>query len=348
MAKKFFLYKDCFIISGFKNTIICDTYENRFINIPEKLQFDIIEKSIIISNDSQNFISYLSEEGYGSYLFDENVIDKNIIWSSPRIVDEIIVLYSELLFQNIDSFISFIVSVNAQYLQIRFNSNFNDINKLKSFLLSLSSSPIKTIEILLDSQNFLESDVIEVAIKHTRVQVIFFYNSSFNSSKTLEKELLTVVNVKNNILDSKYCGIIDENYFLSDLKYFSKSHFHNNCLKGKIFFDEKMNAFNCPSFSQSFGNLMNLNKDNLAGNAFFLKYQNITKNNIKVCKDCEFRYICTDCRAYTEQTYYNEEGLDVSKPLKCGYNPYTGEWEKWSTNPIKQKAIKNYGMQKIL
>jgi hypothetical protein len=32
-----------------------------------------------------------------------------------------------------------------------------------------------------------------------------------------------------------------------------------------------------------------------------------------------------------------------SKPLECGYNPYTCEWEEWSTNPLKQKAIEHYG-----
>lgn len=34
----------------------------------------------------------------------------------------------------------------------------------------------------------------------------------------------------------------------------------------------------------------------------------------------------------------------LSKPLKCGYNPYTGEWSDWSTNPLKQKAIEFYGI----
>ncbi|WP_257191410.1 MULTISPECIES: hypothetical protein [unclassified Chryseobacterium] len=29
-----------------------------------------------------------------------------------------------------------------------------------------------------------------------------------------------------------------------------------------------------------------------------------------------------DCRAYTELT----DGLDISQPLKSGYDPYTGEW----------------------
>jgi radical SAM protein with 4Fe4S-binding SPASM domain len=54
----------------------------------------------------------------------------------------------------------------------------------------------------------------------------------------------------------------------------------------------------------------------------FKKYWSITKDQINVCKDCEFRYICTDCRAYTTNI-----DNDYSKPLKCSYDPYKGKWE---------------------
>ena len=37
-----------------------------------------------------------------------------------------------------------------------------------------------------------------------------------------------------------------------------------------------------------------------------------------------------------------------SKPLKCGYSPYTNQWEEWSTNPLKQQAIEFYGMQELV
>ena len=39
-------------------------------------------------------------------------------------------------------------------------------------------------------------------------------------------------------------------------------------------------------------------------------------------KDCEFRYICTDCRVFIQ-----EDANILSKPLKCNYNPYTALWE---------------------
>ena len=50
--------------------------------------------------------------------------------------------------------------------------------------------------------------------------------------------------------------------------------------------------------------------------------------------------VAIDCRAYVE----DPEDI-LSKPLKCGFNPYTGEW---STNPLKQKAINFYGMREMV
>ena len=95
--------------------------------------------------------------------------------------------------------------------------------------------------------------------------------------------------------------------------------------------------------SESFGNIKNTTLEEAVNHPNFKKYWDITKDQIEVCKDCEFRHICTDCRAYVETP---ED--QYSKPLKCGYNPYTNEWEEWSTNPLKQKAIEFYGMQDLV
>ncbi len=94
---------------------------------------------------------------------------------------------------------------------------------------------------------------------------------------------------------------------------------------------------------ESFGNIRDTTLMEAIEKPGFKKYWNITKDQIAVCKDCEFRYICTDCRAYKE-----DPDDDYSKPLKCGYDPYTGVWEEWSTNPLKQKAIDFYGMREIV
>jgi radical SAM protein with 4Fe4S-binding SPASM domain len=59
--------------------------------------------------------------------------------------------------------------------------------------------------------------------------------------------------------------------------------------------------------------------------------QRLTKDKIEICKDCEFRYACWECRAMAHQ-------LDVkkfSKPLTCMYNPYRGEWETPPTTLVE-------------
>ena len=47
----------------------------------------------------------------------------------------------------------------------------------------------------------------------------------------------------------------------------------------------------------------------------------IKKDNIEVCKDCEFRHICTDCRAFTDSN-----SRPNARPSKCQYNPYISKW----------------------
>jgi len=72
----------------------------------------------------------------------------------------------------------------------------------------------------------------------------------------------------------------------------------------------------------------------------FKKYWDITKDDISVCKSCEFRYVCTDCRAFVE----TPDDL-YSEPLKCGYNPATTEWEDCSTNPLKKEVMNYYNFK---
>jgi len=49
-----------------------------------------------------------------------------------------------------------------------------------------------------------------------------------------------------------------------------------------------------------------------------------------------------DCRVYLEQP-----SNIYSKPLKCGYDPYSATWQEYSTNPLKEEAILFYKNQTI-
>ncbi len=94
---------------------------------------------------------------------------------------------------------------------------------------------------------------------------------------------------------------------------------------------------------ESFGNLTDTTLVEAIEKPGFQKTLGYKKNFITKCKDCEFRYICTDCRANLE----NPDDI-YSAPCKCSYDPYTGEWSEWSDNPLKNKAIEFYSMEELI
>ncbi len=152
-----------------------------------------------------------------------------------------------------------------------------------------------------------------------------------------------LIYLKQDIIDIKSCGIVNQKYFISSADFQRESNLFNSCLNRKISIDTDGNIKNCPSMSKKFGNISNTSLLQVIKNKEFKKYWAITKDKINVCQDCEYRYICPDCRAYVENPKDK-----YSKPLKCGYNPYTGIWEDWSVNPLKQKAIEYYGMKEMV
>ncbi|MFO7866267.1 MAG: SPASM domain-containing protein [Candidatus Aminicenantes bacterium] len=54
-----------------------------------------------------------------------------------------------------------------------------------------------------------------------------------------------------------------------------------------------------------------------------LEYWSITKKKIEKCRDCEFRFLCSDCR---EIAFRENKNLYDSNPL-CNYDPYSGNWQ---------------------
>lgn len=167
---------------------------------------------------------------------------------------------------------------------------------------------------------------------HSCVKVPFRSRDTFRFNLQFSQDHLTISS----------CGKVNLKYFSTNFSKVSEAVNHNSCLYKKIGIDLSGNIKNCPLMGDHFGNIYDISLEEALIKPGFKNYWNITKDKIEVCKDCEFRYICTDCRAYTERTHQNDQGLDLSKPLKCGYDPYTGKWEAWSKSPLKQKAVHFY------
>ncbi|MBB6332842.1 SPASM domain peptide maturase of grasp-with-spasm system [Chryseobacterium sediminis] len=204
---------------------------------------------------------------------------------------------------------------------------------------TFKTSVLAGIEIFSPFHQEIDLSFIQALQKNTvRIYSLVFYNCSKPPFK-IKDEYRFSLNFLKDDLKLSACGKVELKYFNTNLPKVLEAINHNSCLHKKIGIDRNGAIKNCPLMAESFGNIHNYSLEEAISQPDFKKYWNLTKDYIEICKDCEFRYVCTDCRAYTENAVKNKEGLNISKPLKCGYNPYTGNWEDWTKNPLKQKIF---------
>jgi len=348
------------LTSGANRCLVSDLERNSYSLIP-KLLGDILSQSrngFIIQEivykyakddkkDQKIVISYFKRLYKLDLLiftdFPEYYMPINMEWDYPGIISNSIIDINTDT-EHIESYFEQINSIRCRYIQIRYFQLFF-IDNLVQILNKLETSIVESIEILLPFESELQiGGLIDLMKKYYRLRNITLYGAPENLIKYCRPlGFGQIVTVESNIINSISCGYIIHDYFSNNISTISESQHHNSCLNRKISIDADGNIKNCPSMAQSFGNIKDTTLQEALDHPEFKKYWNVTKDQVAVCKDCEFRYICTDCRAYIE----NPEDM-YSKPLKCGYNPYTCEWEEWSTNPLKQKAIDYYGMREIL
>jgi SPASM domain peptide maturase of grasp-with-spasm system len=362
--KKVMLFDCCYPIKGANRSLILDTQRLEFEFIPNSL-YEILEnhngKSIQEIKDIYNnehdetideYLAFLDDKEFIFYTNDETNFPKSTLsFDVPSFIDNSLIDFGNYLsIPLLRNILKQLTNLGCRVIQIRSWNIERELSQLTSFLDTLKGFNLDSIEIIWNLMEKISEEELKTFISKYPIvtRASFFNNSqSFDFEIKYTSSQRSIVNVSERIVDSeKHCGIISPHYFTMHPATFTESQHHNTCLNRKISIDQNGNIKNCPSMVESYGNIKDTTLQEALNHSDFKKYWNITKDKISICKDCEFRHICTDCRAYIE----NPEDI-LSKPLKClsrnlggGYNPYTCEWEDWSTNPLKEKVKNHYGM----
>lgn len=364
MEEVFKITQNCVPVKGINRSVICDLQRNTYDIIPTDLY------NILISHEDKTlrelkeyfenkfnetideYFEFLLVKEYIFYTNTPSWFPKlNRQWNYPFEISNAIIDSNKYSQYDIYTVLKQLDEINCKHIEIRFYDN-NPIKEIERIILFLDK-----IESIIVSVGFAIPNKINISKKHyqelliesPRISYLVIHGSDINEVvKPIRDKTGYMIFSKDKIESEICCGVINSNYFITNMKTFTESLKFNSCLNRKVSIDVNGNIKNCPSMPQSFGNIKDFTLQEALSHKDFKKYWNITKDQIEICKDCEFRYICTDCRAYTERTQFGKENLDLSKPLKCGYSPYTNEWEEWSTNPLKQKAIEYYGMQELV
>lgn len=335
MDNHFLLFPNCIPVKGAKRTAICDLQKNRIRLVPNLLATVISlfrEMSIPeikshynheLNEGIDKYIQILEEEDYGFWTNEPDAfpeLDKQ--WDSPSIITNSIVDIDENSDHPLKEIFGQLSDLGCICLQLRcyHKIGFDQLNEI----LSLANlSRIRSIDLVIMSDEYDLVQINKLCNANRRIRSILSYAAHYNTEDYLKELDVRVIFTTEIVKPETHCGVVSPDYFSVNIKHFTESINFNSCLNRKISIDRNGNIKNCPSSKSSFGKIGDVELKEVLQNSEFVKAWGISKDQILVCKDCEFRHICTDCRAYV-----SDIDNPFSKPLKCSYDPYTMTWNK--------------------
>ncbi|NHB70275.1 grasp-with-spasm system SPASM domain peptide maturase [Perlabentimonas gracilis] len=315
-------FANCFPIDGYKNYAVYDISRKDVFAI-DKPTFELLGLEIIFEELLQGLPNNRFSE-----LLDKEIIfqcpkgDENLFpfiktnWYSPFSITNCIVDWSIDSKYDIIKALEQLDKIGCKTLQLRFYPNIEE-NQVVKALKCIVGMNIRGVELVVP---FSEELIKFITREFESIVSIICYSADSTSVKAYNN--CQVILTKEMFLGVEQCGVVSPSYFICNNDFFFESNNHNSCLNRKISIDTHGNIKNCPSCSQSFGNINDTTLEQAFKHPDFKKHWNITKDQIDVCKDCEFRHMCTDCRVFIK----DPENI-YSQPAKCTYNPYIAKWQ---------------------
>jgi len=351
-AKVYTLSPNCIIVKGYIRCALLDLQFNTILLISKKLS-EIISKPIsskellLLNRKDQRIVIQLIKNEILLLIpkIQNDLFHKlNTQFHNVSEINNIIIELSDLTFNLRSKISKSLDTLNCKFVELRVTKDIS-VNKLFQFLKLFTTTTIQSINIYFEySIEAAYLNVIKLKESIAELNSIYVYNlpENFDTNKKIAGKV-KVIFLKNRSIAPINCGNISPIYFTINIPFVTEAINYNTCLNCKVSIKKNGDVRHCPSMKKSFFNIKNNDLESVVNENNFIKLGSIKKDQIKTCRDCEFRYVCSDCRAYIE------DPKDLySKPLKCGYDPYTGKWEDWSRNPIKQKAIKYYKMKSLI
>ncbi|MDX2304584.1 MAG: grasp-with-spasm system SPASM domain peptide maturase [Microscillaceae bacterium] len=339
MQNKYFkLFTCCKIVKGYGRSLICDLQRNQYHFIPNKLVEILNFHANHTIGDIQKIYGQENEariEEYFHFLLSYEYIflcskdelnkfpDINEIYDQPTLIDNALIDHNQSSKHDYQKLFNQLSYMNCKFIQLRFYDliDFVELEKTLSYLEGLR---IIYVEVYMKyPKDFSEAYCLNLLNKFPRLRNLVFHSAPKNQFINQENHNAAFWLLTQEITSNHHCGFISMEYFTIHLHTFNLSKSYNSCLYKKLSIDTNGDIKNCPSMLEVYGNIYQgdslysalMKKD-------FKQYWEINKDQIEICKDCEFRYICTDCRAFIQ----NPDDR-YSKPSKCSYDPYTTTWK---------------------
>lgn len=349
------LYPNIIPVRGFSRSLLMDLYMGKFLFIPnyfcdfllENKAKNLQKEDYLRLGESQNDVNEII--GLVDHLLSEDYLveaDSSLIegfkTGSPvrtedSLITDCILELSVLSEWEVEHFLAEINKLGVKFLEVRF-LDFSSFEKHYKMLQdALQNHSIEFLHVLVPFDKKLKSIVTLELPAFSRLSQLTVYDTvSAFEANTLPFKLEFSTQ---KTIDHSNCGCIDPTFFSYNVLNYYSNQKRNSCLSHKLSIDQFGEIKNCPSKKESFGKVPTVDLELTVQLESFKKEWHITKESILVCSDCEFRWMCSDCRVFIQ-----DESNRLSKPSKCGYNPYINKWSNepgYLTEPECGVSIQN-------
>lgn len=337
------LFACCVPVKGSRRSLIYDLQRGRYYFIPNAFYTLIAEyegKPLEVAKAAYGHEHDAVIDEYIAFLFQNELAFYTdtpadfpkiaTAWKSPYHITNAIIdsdAGSEHPYGNIVEQLS---TLGCAALQCRFY-NTVAMDQLLEILAATQSSRLRSVELIFPYDPAITEEVLAALFKaQPRLNTVVLHSAPEMSRQYNVEQNGTVIYLTTQIDSAAHCGFISAAHFRTNIEHFTESQLHNSCLNRKVGIDAAGTIKNCPSSARGFGNIRDTLISTAIAQSAFTQSWNISKDQVAVCRDCEFRYMCVDCRVFVS-------GDEYSKPSRCSYDPYTATWANEADNPQRKQ-----------
>ncbi|MFD2941834.1 grasp-with-spasm system SPASM domain peptide maturase [Flavobacterium notoginsengisoli] len=328
LNKKFKLFSSCFPVKGVNQGVVIDIQRQNYYLIPNQIIDILIEySSKKIYDLFRDFKDdkHILKKYIRFFITNELLIVSNDVDRFPAINTDFVRPYSiDTLNLELGISHSILKDVLKEKIEKLGISNIRlicrdfDLAELYQILKIFNKSRVKSIILYLEYDVTKEDELIKLQNKFIRLAVVIFYkarieNETENSQFVYDRRPLE------EILSMK---ITHRNNFSFSIQGFIESLHYNSAYNRTIYIDSLGNIKRHLNDESVFGNLSSHDLETVILNEGIVNFWNISKDKVKICRDCEFRYICPDGSI----PLISEDGSNYVKSHDCIYDPYTNIW----------------------
>lgn len=330
----FRLFANCIPVRGARRSTICDLQRHSLHLIPNGLYEILTEykgKSVEELYGAYGEQSRETIEQYFSFLLRRELghwtpqpgryPDLDLSFEAAGVVDTALIDVREGATHNFQQIVAELDHLGCRFLQVRSYAAADDID-LPALFGAVADSRLRGLEFAVRYSPSLRDDrIFEWCSTNARLVGVLVHGAPTTRLVTAPTMDVPIRYISRRIEGPHECGIVHPAYFAINTAALTEAMRFNSCLNRKVGISADGYVCNCPAMPKTFGRVGELPLASVVADPAFQAVWHVRKDDIEVCKDCEFRYVCTDCRAHVR-----DPENPRSKPKGCAYDPYTATW----------------------